>query len=104
MLTSGRDRVSASQRRSNDTRVILVGVQLVLGSLNWTKPLGLGDLTAAPHDLRSALSPSLVRSPDLLCQGLVAVKGGVLVDRHRCLRSVAGAGLEFGGGGAVLAG
>lgn len=46
----------------------------------------------------------VVGRADLLGQRLVAVKSCVLIDGHRCLRGVAGAGLEFRGGGALLAG
>lgn len=53
--------------------------------------------------LRAALAPSLVCRPDLLRERLVAVASCVLVDRHRGLGGVVGAGLELGGGGAVLA-
>lgn len=57
-----------------------------------------------PLSLRSALAPGLVRRADLLRERPVAVEGGVLVDRHRGLRGVAGTRLQLGGRGAVLAG
>src|SRR3954453_18897245 len=73
----------------------------------WVKGLftnASGSLIALRPRLRSALAPRLVRCPDLLGERPVAIEGGVLVDRHRGLRRVAGPGLELGGGGAVLAG
>jgi hypothetical protein len=46
----------------------------------------------------------VVRLADPHGQRLVAVAGGVLVDRHRCLGGVAGAGLKFGTRRTMLAG
>lgn len=76
---------------------------------NWAPVVGRIDparisLQLALPGFRSTLAPSLVRCSDLLRQRPVAVEGGVLVDRHRGLRGVAGARLQLGGRGAVLTG